>query len=117
MSIQQTILFAHIASGTIALIAGAAALIFRKGARLHRQTGNIFFVSMLAMSATGAYLAYTIGVTLSIVSGILTFYLTATAWMTVKRKPGEIDALEYGAFVVVLAVTVACFALAVNARS
>ena len=48
----------HICMGSLALLSGAAALSFRKGERLHRGFGNVFFVSMLGMSASGAFLAF-----------------------------------------------------------
>ena len=40
------ILIVHISGAGIGLLSGAAALLFRKGGRLHRIAGNVFFVSM-----------------------------------------------------------------------
>lgn len=48
------ILFAHVAGGSLALVAGARALAVRKGSRRHALAGTIFFASMLAMAAIGA---------------------------------------------------------------
>ena len=48
----------HIILGTVGLVAGAMALFSAKGAKLHRKVGNVFFVSMLIVSAIGAYVAY-----------------------------------------------------------
>lgn len=101
------ILILHIAAGTVGLLSGAAALIFRKGSGPHRRAGNVFFVSMLGMSASGAYIAYVTPVMISVIVGILTFYLVATAWMAVVRrteKPGPVDA---GALLVALATGIA----------
>jgi uncharacterized membrane protein len=50
----------HVAAGSISLISGALALAARKGAPLHRAAGTAFFVSMLIMSATAAWLSATL---------------------------------------------------------
>jgi hypothetical protein len=53
-----TLAFAlHIGAGTLALVSGTAAAVARKGGRVHRAAGTIFFVSMLVMAAFAAYLA------------------------------------------------------------
>jgi hypothetical protein len=87
--------WAHISMGATALLSGAAAMTFLKGSRLHRLSGNVFFVSMLIMAATGVYISIFITPTMgNVMGGSMTFYLTATAWLTVWRKPGEIGRLE-----------------------
>lgn len=52
MTIDHLILrYAHISMALLGLVSGAAAMTFRKGSPLHRQSGNVFFVSMLIMSS------------------------------------------------------------------
>jgi len=51
------VLAVHIGGAGIGLLSGAAALAFRKGQRMHRIAGHVFFVSMLIMSAIGACVA------------------------------------------------------------
>lgn len=94
------VLITHISAGSLALICGAAALFVRKGERLHRAFGTVFFPSMMVMAATGAYLAASIPVGFSALMGILTFYLAATAWMTVRRREGSAGAFERIAFLI-----------------
>jgi hypothetical protein len=51
-----TILIQHICGGVVGVLAGAAAMSFRKGSRWHGVAGNVFFVAMLVMGlrvATG----------------------------------------------------------------
>lgn len=90
--------------GTVGLLSGAAALVFRKGSRLHRAAGNLFFPSMLIMSAIGAYGSLYVPEMISVLVGILTFYLVATAWVTVKRREGQAGLFEFGAAFIGLAV-------------
>ncbi|MGQ0642973.1 MAG: DUF2306 domain-containing protein [Gemmatimonadaceae bacterium] len=96
MTIDHLILrYAHISMGTLALLSGAAAMTFRKGSRLHRQSGNVFFVSVLIVAATGVYISIFITPTMgNVMGGAMTSYLTATAWLTVWRKPAEVGLLE-----------------------
>jgi uncharacterized membrane protein len=96
-------LILHIGAGAVGILSGAAALTARKGERLHRRFGNVFFVSMLTMSAMAIYLAATIpGQSGNLFGGAFTFYLVATAWATVRRKAGSIGRFEIGAFLVAL---------------
>jgi uncharacterized membrane protein len=97
VSASSLLLVLHVGTGTVALIAGAAALAFRKGGRLHRAAGNLFFVSMLVMAGSGAIVAYLNSVLLSFSGGALTCYLVATAWATVMRRPGTVGAFEVAA--------------------
>ena len=46
-----------ICAGILGLLSGAVAMSFRKGSRRHRVAGNVFFISMLSLGASGAYLA------------------------------------------------------------
>lgn len=99
------LLILHISAGLIGILAGAAALGFRKGSLLHRKAGNAFFIAMLVMSASASYIALTKGITISVLGGGLTFYLVATAWLIVKRKAGEVGRMEWAALVLGLAVS------------
>jgi uncharacterized membrane protein YfcA len=75
----------HIFAGAIALIAGAVALSVTKGGNIHRRSGLMFVASMLFMSASGAAIAAFISVRISVVAGLLTFYLVSTSLLTVRR--------------------------------
>ncbi|HET7105452.1 MAG TPA: hypothetical protein VFI38_01500 [Candidatus Acidoferrum sp.] len=98
------LLFFHICGAAVGLVSGTAALIFRKGFRRHRAAGNIFFVSMLVMSASGAGIAAFIKPNMgNVFGGVVTFYLVATGWLTVLRKEGETGIVEYGLLLLALA--------------
>jgi uncharacterized membrane protein len=99
--VVPAILALHIAAGGIAVLSGAAALSFAKGAPAHRTVGNAFFLSMLTMSASAAYLAVLIQ-DVNFFVALFTFYLVATAWATVERKEGSVGRFEVGAFLFAL---------------
>jgi len=94
----------HICGAVIGLLSGTAALIFRKGSRSHRTAGNIFFVSMLIMSMSGAFIAAFLKPNMgNVFGGVVTFYLVGTGWLTVLRKEGETGLVEFGLLLVALA--------------
>ena len=111
------LLTVHVGAGALSLAAGAAALIARKGGRAHGLAGTIFVVAMLTMSGIGAAVAPYLPQRLSSVAGAITFYLTATAWMTVRRPAGTIGRFEVIALAVALAAAIADATLALQGLS
>jgi uncharacterized membrane protein len=75
----------HILTGAISLAAGAIALSVTKGGNLHRKSGRTFVGAMLFMSASGAVIAAVIPVRVSVVAGMLTFYMVLTSLLTVRH--------------------------------
>lgn len=93
----------HILAGSVALIAGAAAMSARKGGPIHARAGSAFFLSMLAMAGTGSVIALFMPERGTATVGILTCYLVATAWMAARRRTAEAGRFELGAMLVALA--------------
>lgn len=93
----------HISAGTIGILSGAAALLFRKGSGRHQMAGKVFVLSMLTMAASGSVAAYLIEEWSNVLSGITTIYYVTTAWMTLKRPAGESGLFEIVAFLVAVA--------------
>ena len=93
-------LIVHIGAGTVGLLSGAAALLFRKGSRRHRIAGKLFVVSMVSMAASASLLAYAIQEWSNVMGGITTIYFVATAWMTLLREEGETGIFEIVSFLV-----------------
>jgi uncharacterized membrane protein len=113
----STILFVHICAAIIGLLSGFAALFFPKGSRLHRISGNVFFVSILSMSASATHLALGKSQMTNALVGTLTFYMVATAWLTVKRKERHTDLSDSGLTLIALAVGIAALVFAWKAAS
>ena len=105
-------LILHIGAAATGLLTGGAALVFRKGWPLHQVAGTAFFISMLAMSLTGFWLAIVAPARISAVVAALTFYLIATAWMTVRRPANTTGRFEIGGLVMILGVIAACLVVA-----
>ena len=93
---RSTILVIHICAGTLGLLSGVAAMSFRKGSRRHGWAGNLFFVAMLVMGLSAAYLGNVFG-------GLFACYMVTTAWLTARRRGGETSVLDWAALVFALA--------------
>lgn len=107
----------HVTAGSAALLAGAAALAFRKGGRLHGQAGTIFFAAMLAMAGSGAVMAALKPERGTAAIGLFTCYLVATSWMTARRRDGKAGRFELGAFAVALGCAAAMLAFGLQAAA
>jgi uncharacterized membrane protein len=88
-------LYAHIGGASVGLAAGAVAMVARKGGRLHRAAGNVFFAAMLVMGGVGAIVAPMLQDYGSAFAGAITCYLVLTGWLAgrsaqVKGGPLEI---------------------------
>ncbi len=94
-------LIVHIVAGMVGLISGTVAAFARKGGRIHRRAGNLFFAGMTVMAIFAAYLA--VAMPHQLVNAFIsafTFYMVATAWLTVRRPPSAIGLGEKIALVV-----------------
>ena len=98
------LLLLHICAGILGVLSGGVAIFVRKGSRRHRVAGNVFVISMLCLSASGAYMAFVKSQPGNILGGTLTFYLVVTAWMTARRIDRRPGIFDWVALLVVLAV-------------
>lgn len=116
----ESLLVLHIGGAATGLVCGGVAMVARKGGQLHRAAGNVFFAAMLAMSGVGAAVAPFLpsDQVPNTAMGLFTVYLVATAWATVRRRPGAVGRFEVGAAGLALAAASASFAFGlVNAAS
>jgi uncharacterized membrane protein len=106
------VLMAHISAGLTALPAGAVAIAARKGSRLHRAAGKLFFLSMLVMLGVGGLIAaFEPGNRGTAVGALFGIYLVITAWSAARRPDGPAGQLERAGFWFVLAVGLTMLAL------
>jgi uncharacterized membrane protein len=103
------ILPVHITGGALALVFGYAALFAAKGATLHRKSGMLFAIAMVAMSLSGALIASVKSSSVSVVAGLLTFYFVTTSLRTVRRRPREAHWIDMAAMLIALSVGAVAF--------
>ncbi|MCE9521750.1 MAG: hypothetical protein K8S25_04880 [Alphaproteobacteria bacterium] len=92
----DALLFLHIGGGTVGMLSGTVALLSRKGERLHRAAGTVFFGAMLITYAIGAGVAPFLddGQRPNTVAGVMALYLLISGWMTVRRPENTSGRLE-----------------------
>lgn len=108
------LLVVHVSAGILAMLTGALAMSFRKGSQRHRSSGRVFVLSMLTVSAIGAYLALMKSEADNVVGGINSFYLVATAWATARRGAGKTSPFEWSEPLCALAISAIWFTWAVE---
>jgi uncharacterized membrane protein len=103
----------HIGGGTMGMISGGVAMFARKGGRLHRVAGTVFFVSMLFMTGIAAIVAPMLPEArwTNTTAAVFTLYLVVTAWATVRRRAGEIGRFERAVVAVPLGIAAMGLAL------
>lgn len=106
-AVATAVLYLHIGGGTLGLVFGAAALVFRKGERLHRMAGGLFIVAMLTMAGIAAPVSILMADRVNLVAAVLTLYLLSTSFAAVRRKDGGIGRFEVAAFFVAVGVAAA----------
>ena len=104
----------HIIGGLTSLISGAIALSAPKGGHLHRKVGILFVFTMLVMSTSGAIMAALMPERISVIAGMLTFYLVVTALLTVRRSMQRFRWIEVGAMVFALLTGVLSIAFSIQ---
>ena len=102
MSIPWPILLLHISGAFIGVLSGAMAVVFRKGSGLHAVAGTAFFISMLGMTSSGAYIAVVLRPNrVNFMMAVLTAYLVVTAWVASKRRDGKPGLFDWIALLVI----------------
>jgi len=83
--VMAMLLSIHIASGGLAIVLGALALLVRKGGLIHRRSGLLFVSAMMVLGISGALLGFRRSPTDgNVFAGLMTVYFVVTAWMTVR---------------------------------
>ncbi|HEY1879347.1 MAG TPA: hypothetical protein VGG68_05390 [Caulobacteraceae bacterium] len=105
------VLLMHVSGGVGGISSGFLALAAKKGGRLHRLAGNVFFASMLVMAGVGTVVAALFPQWTSVVGGLFALYLVITAWASARRGDGRATWIEWAAFPLVVIVAVLSMSL------
>ena len=105
----SALLWAHIAGGAIGMITGVVALAVRKGQRVHRAAGSVFFMAMFVAYAIGAGVAPFLdtGQRPNLVAGIMALYLLVSGAVAARRRDAKAGAPEVIGLIVALSITAA----------
>jgi hypothetical protein len=106
----------HIVAGGLAIVLGAVALLAAKGATLHRRSGLLFVYAMLTMGISGSILALRQSLTNpNVLGGVMSAYFVITALTTVRPVSAWTRWLNWGALVMVIALT--CYEIGMGVKA
>ena len=110
-------LLLHTTGAAMGLISGAVALLASKGSRLHRRSGRVFVWTMLAMAVSGAAMAMRMNNQGNLIAGVLTAYLVASGFLTVKRRTPNVRRAEISGAAIAIALGLFSVSLGLDALS
>lgn len=112
----DSLLIVHIGGGSVGIASGWVSILAKKGGRLHRVAGNVFFAAMLCMTVVAAGTApFLEDAWTNTTAAVFTFYLIVSSWAVVKRRPMQVGRVEAVAIAIPLGVVVLGLALASGA--
>ena len=82
---MRSVLVLHVAAGSLAVVAGYAALFAPKGSVVHRRAGMLFVYAMIVMGVGAMLVGLALGRS-SWMGGPLVIYLVVTAMLAVRRN-------------------------------
>ena len=96
----------HISAGVLGILFGTLSMVANKGGRLHRLSGDGFFMAMLVMAGMGGTLAGLHHEPENVFGAIFTLYMLLTAWSAGRRRERKVNLLNYFALLAGAVVTV-----------
>ena len=105
----NALLWAHIAGGAIGMVTGVVALASRKGQKVHRAAGSVFFLAMFMAYAIGAGVAPFLetGQRPNVVAGVMALYLLVSGALAARRREVKAGAPEVIGLIIALSITAA----------
>jgi uncharacterized membrane protein len=100
-------LLIHVSGGSVGLLAGATALITKKGSTTHKQAGKLYVPAMIIMAISGVYVAFMASKNISVLAGMLCLYLVVSGWLSVK--PDKKKLFIYNPIIISLGLLVSLF--------
>lgn len=82
----KTVLLLHIFSGFTALLSGLIAMTSKKGSKVHRRTGKIFFFAMLLVTITAVLISVVKDIRFLLLIGLFSLYQNYMGYRAVRNK-------------------------------
>ena len=96
----------HICAGAIALLAGYAVIVMKKGRQAHKNLGRIYVLAMLTLGITGTYIAIIRDVPLSMLNGLVLCYFVLSSLNIIWQKPNHTNFMDNILFTSVTMLTI-----------
>jgi len=110
-------IYIHVVAGSFGIFFGFLAMLLAKGTHRHKLAGNGYVLAMFTMTGSALIVALMRSQFINMIAALLTFYLVATAWMTMHRRPEDPQRPEVFGAVLALLVGLAAIAGGVYAAN
>lgn len=87
--LYQSLLYLHIAAGSLSLITGGLNMILPKGGKRHRKIGRLFVTGMMLTGGSALFMAQIKPNPFLFIIGVFTIYLVGTADRYIKLKQNK----------------------------
>jgi hypothetical protein len=84
--VYNILLYTHIISGGLALISGSIAMLTKKGQKVHRSSGKIFFYSMLVVCFSAIGISIIKALSFLLMIGIFALFQNYFGFRAIKNK-------------------------------
>jgi len=111
---MQYLLYIHVFSGTVALLAAAGALFSSKGKKLHVNAGRIHFFGMVGVFLTAMPMSFATGNIFLLLISVFSFYMTFSGRRFARNRSGVAAKVDWMASFLMLASGVGMWLLAVR---
>ena len=95
--VSSVLLGIHIASGTVALLTAAVALITQKGGIRHVRAGRVYAAAMTSVFLTSIPLALLGSSTFLLLIAVFSFYLVFAGWRFARNYTGKPHVVDWAA--------------------
>ncbi len=99
---EEILLFAHIAGGSVALICALMAVSSKKGSNFHRRVGRIYALGMATIGVTAIPMAIISGKTFLFLIALFSSYLVFAGWRFAVNRSGRPSKLDWIAVLIML---------------
>lgn len=98
--LPTSMLYLHIAAGTIALFSAAAALATRKGGKVHANVGRVYAIGMTVVFLTAVPLAIFGADVFLLLIAVFSFYLVFAGWRFAVNRSGRPQTVDWAAIAI-----------------
>ncbi|MBK9732567.1 MAG: DUF2306 domain-containing protein [Chitinophagaceae bacterium] len=88
-------LIIHIAAGSVALLTGLLSILAKKGRKVHRTSGKIYFWCMLIVAFSAAYMSLLYDLSFFLMLSMFAFYSTFAGYRAIRNKSRKADWLDW----------------------
>jgi uncharacterized membrane protein len=102
-------LWTHILAGSLSLLAGAIAIASKKGQKVHRLNGKIYFWAMITVVATALFISIFKDIQFLLLIAIFSLYMTYTGYRIIKSKNRTPNIIDWALAIAALATIIFMF--------